>query len=170
MLKTKEIFWSNPIPMIPIFYLLKTPENLWFSCVFRGYEIKALARNALIITEINIKVVLLNLTLLWRRSLSYRNKSIDLLCKSVAWFLYAGTFVMKELMSFQRCRRQSRLKEMYYGISRVLKKKRFAIVRKIVFKIIWFEHNCLWCNILLKCGHSCSYSFSAHRNFLFSFF
>ena len=27
-------------------------------------------------------------TLVWRRSLSYRNQSIDLLCKSVDWFLY----------------------------------------------------------------------------------
>ena len=28
------------------------------------------------------------LTLSWRRSLSYRNQSIDLLCKSMDWFLY----------------------------------------------------------------------------------
>ena len=28
-----------------------------------------------------------NLTLLWRRSLSYRNQSNDLLCKSMVWFL-----------------------------------------------------------------------------------
>ena len=28
------------------------------------------------------------LTLSWRRSLSYRNKSIDLLCKPMDWFLY----------------------------------------------------------------------------------
>ena len=28
------------------------------------------------------------LTLSWRRPLSYRNQSIDLLCKSVDWFLY----------------------------------------------------------------------------------
>ena len=29
-----------------------------------------------------------NLTLSWRRPLSYRNQSIDLLCKSMGWFLY----------------------------------------------------------------------------------
>ena len=29
-----------------------------------------------------------SLTLSWRRPLSYRNQSIDLLCKSVDWFLY----------------------------------------------------------------------------------
>ena len=28
------------------------------------------------------------LTLSWRRPVSYRNKSIDLLCKSMDWFLY----------------------------------------------------------------------------------
>ena len=30
----------------------------------------------------------LSLTLSWRRPLSYRNQSIDLLCKSMDWFLY----------------------------------------------------------------------------------
>ena len=29
-----------------------------------------------------------HLTLSWRRPLSYRNQSIDLLCKSMDWFLY----------------------------------------------------------------------------------
>ena len=29
-----------------------------------------------------------SLTLSWRRSLSYRNQSIDLFCKSMDWFLY----------------------------------------------------------------------------------
>ena len=28
------------------------------------------------------------LTLSWRKQLSYRNQSIDLLCKSMDWFLY----------------------------------------------------------------------------------
>ena len=37
-----------------------------------------------------IKILGLNvtLTLSWRRLLSYRNQSIDLLCKSMDWFLY----------------------------------------------------------------------------------
>ena len=42
----------------------------------------------------------------WRRSLSYRSQSIDLVCKSMDWFLYDrnlhervnGTSSMKELM------------------------------------------------------------------------
>ena len=29
-----------------------------------------------------------SITLSWRRFLSYRNQSIDLLCKSMDWFLY----------------------------------------------------------------------------------
>ena len=36
----------------------------------------------------NDVLVILCLTLSWRRSLSYRNQSIDLLCKSMDWFLY----------------------------------------------------------------------------------
>ena len=32
--------------------------------------------------------IFLFLTLSWRRPLSYRNQSIDLLCKSMDWFLY----------------------------------------------------------------------------------
>ena len=30
----------------------------------------------------------ISITLSWQRSLSYRNQSIDLLCKSIGWFLY----------------------------------------------------------------------------------
>ena len=33
----------------------------------------------------------------WRRSLSYRKPSIDLLCKSINWFLYDGDFRHKGL-------------------------------------------------------------------------
>ena len=35
-----------------------------------------------------IKCSLVQLTLSWRRPLSYRNQSIDFLCKSIEWFLY----------------------------------------------------------------------------------
>ena len=34
---------------VPILYPLKTPENLWFSGVFRGYELGTLARNGLML-------------------------------------------------------------------------------------------------------------------------
>ena len=36
----------------PILYPLKTPENLWFSGVFRGYKMGTLARNGLSIPNI----------------------------------------------------------------------------------------------------------------------
>ena len=38
-----------------------------------------------------------SLTLSWRRSLSYGNQSIDLLCKSIDWFLFDNGLCMKEL-------------------------------------------------------------------------
>ena len=37
------------------------------------------------------------LTLSWRRSLSYRNRSIDLLCKSMDWFAYDRDFRYKRV-------------------------------------------------------------------------
>ena len=37
---------------------------------------------------VHMLVILYVLTLSWRRPLSYRNQSIDLLCKSMDWFLY----------------------------------------------------------------------------------
>ena len=38
----------NPyLASVPILYPLKTPENLWFSGVFRGYKMGTLARNGL---------------------------------------------------------------------------------------------------------------------------
>ena len=38
----------NPFPAnVPIIYPVKTPENLWFSCVFRGYKMGTLAGNGL---------------------------------------------------------------------------------------------------------------------------
>ena len=39
-------------------------------------------------------------TLSWRRSLSYRNQTIDLLNKSMGWFLYDRNLLMKELTHF----------------------------------------------------------------------
>ena len=41
-----------------------------------------------LISKTNSRSFTLWLTLSWRRSLSYRNQSIDLLCKSMDWFLY----------------------------------------------------------------------------------
>ena len=42
----------NPfLANVPILYPLKTPENLWFSGVFRGYKIGTLAGNLLKISK-----------------------------------------------------------------------------------------------------------------------
>ena len=51
---------------------------LWSSDVFRVYRKRPVTCNGLIFI----------LTLSWRRPLSYRNQSIDLVCKSMGWFLY----------------------------------------------------------------------------------
>ena len=41
--------YINPfLAYVPILYPLETPENLWFSGVFRGYKMGTLARNGLI--------------------------------------------------------------------------------------------------------------------------
>ena len=46
--ETSRIRLFNPfLANVPILYPLKTPENLWFSGVFRGYKMGTLARNRL---------------------------------------------------------------------------------------------------------------------------
>ena len=42
------------------------------------------------------------LTLSWRRPLSYRNQSIDLLCKSMDWFLYDNGLHHERVNYFQK--------------------------------------------------------------------
>ena len=54
------------------------------------------------------------LTLSWQRSLSYRNQSIDLLCKSVDWFLYNNGFRHERVNSLTRSR---------FGLSHLNKRK-----------------------------------------------
>ena len=47
--KTWAWFSFNPyLANVPISCLLKIPENLWFSYVFRGFKMRTLARNGLI--------------------------------------------------------------------------------------------------------------------------
>ena len=38
-------FLKRSLVNVPILYPLKTPENFWFSGVFRGYKMETLARN-----------------------------------------------------------------------------------------------------------------------------
>ena len=55
---------------IPLLNSLVLPPN------FRGFN------------TLKAQRFIMNLTLSWRRPLSYRNKSMYLLCKSIDWFLY----------------------------------------------------------------------------------
>ena len=59
---------ANQLTLFPLKFPL---DDLWFSEYFKGNRSK-----------------LICLTLSWRRSLSYRNQSIDLLRKSMDWFLF----------------------------------------------------------------------------------
>ena len=42
--KVKAILFNLFLANVPILYPLKTPKNLWFFGVFRGYKMRALAR------------------------------------------------------------------------------------------------------------------------------
>ena len=62
LLSKNHSFFSPFQSRVPILYPLKTPENLSFSGVFRGYKMEALVRNDLIksiktLTEIYILYV-----------------------------------------------------------------------------------------------------------------
>ena len=67
-------------------YLLKKSGNHWFSDDFRGCR-KIVTRNELN-KNMLWKSYAIVISLLWLRSISYWNQSIDLLCKSVGWFQY----------------------------------------------------------------------------------
>ena len=48
----KLMKFINPLPVnVPTLYPLKTPENLWFCGVSRGYKMGPLARNGLKISS-----------------------------------------------------------------------------------------------------------------------
>ena len=58
-------------------------------------------RKSLFMESRDIFRTLSNLTLSWRRLLSYRNQSIDLRCKSKDWFLYDNGLRHEIVNSFQ---------------------------------------------------------------------
>ena len=65
---------------------LKTSENQRFLDIFRGYKTDQYDENKN--EKTCTKLALCSLTLSRRKSLSYRNQLIDLLCESMDWFLY----------------------------------------------------------------------------------
>ena len=77
-----EPFSNTPSGIILIYF-----SRIFFEfCryLFFSWHFENLKRNVTVLYEKKITL----LTLSWRRPLSYRNQSIDLLCKSVDWFLY----------------------------------------------------------------------------------
>ena len=83
--KGKHVFFQN-LRRIILWFLLW--ERLFNITTFHMYEIfqcsHILPRNLLTFSQ----SASLTSTLSWRRSLSYRNQSIGLLCKSMDWFMY----------------------------------------------------------------------------------
>ena len=75
------------------------------------------------------------LTLSWRRSLSYRNQSIHLLCKSIDWFLYEPATAMRELNDFCHLSWASMLSS-FSPLSIVLWREGFCI--SALYKLILF--------------------------------
>ena len=57
-------------------------DNLCFTA---SYSFTAFSYTLILKFNISMKIIL---TLSWRMSLSHRNKTIDLFCKSMDWFLY----------------------------------------------------------------------------------
>ena len=48
-----DLMFNPFLVNVPILYPLKTPENLWFSGVFRGYKMGTLERNGLTHLSVN---------------------------------------------------------------------------------------------------------------------
>ena len=62
--------------------------NLYEVCSKVGKSFLRKGQFCLVIDFVKVARLLCRLTLPWRRYLSYRNQSIDLLYKSINWFLY----------------------------------------------------------------------------------
>ena len=75
--------------------------------------------------------LIFQLYLSWRRPLSYRNQSIDLLCKSMDWFLYdmITASVMKEL-----------------SLSDIL----IALFVLVFIKTLWIYNQNNWCRSIYQ--------------------
>ena len=75
-----------PPPNFPI-----TEEKLW-RALFVKHKEDYTTRTIYFLDILHIYYIINALTLSWRRLFSYRNQSIDLLCKSMDWFLYDNGF------------------------------------------------------------------------------
>ena len=57
VLRCNAMCFFNPLMAnVSVLYPLKTPENLWFSGVFRGYKMVTSARNGLMIQIIHLQL------------------------------------------------------------------------------------------------------------------
>ena len=93
----------------------------------------------------NLSKMISKLTLSWRRPLSYRNQSTDLLRKSVDWFLYDNGlrheifngkfhFLCSDVEYFRRVKLAKCDKNIHYNT--VIKLRKFDILKYL--KHLWF--------------------------------
>ena len=85
-----SLYWSAHI----CYYIICTTTTVMHNAQNGLTQFKNLTANDCKIFKVCLSILglctngLNRLTLSWRRSLSYRNQSTDLLCKSMDWFLY----------------------------------------------------------------------------------
>ena len=87
-----------------------------------------------------------HLTFSWRRSLSYRNQSIDLLCKSMEWFLY------------DRYLRHERVKQPFSSkISKKYLKSLFSGFILVLNKVFYSHNQSAWSRFVQKKSREMSF-------------
>ena len=71
-------------------YFLGYWQYVYYNCFFAECDVIHVLKLTLafLSSQHDFKSQGKNLTLSWQRPISYRNQSIDLLCKSMDWFLY----------------------------------------------------------------------------------
>ena len=87
--------WTKKTPYLCEFIFVKLMEGNWWmqllrSSMFQSYILIRFNLFFDIFKDYILNPLYLHslLTVSWRRPISYRNQSIDLLCKSMDWFLY----------------------------------------------------------------------------------
>ena len=84
---TKNSFASNYFTFLIFFFNMKTSDkDLTWCTNYPDVYIHTFVSTGVLFEGAFSSCV--SLTFSWRRSLSYRHQSIDLLCKSMGWFLY----------------------------------------------------------------------------------
>ena len=111
-------------------------SHVWWQFIFINYFENCDAR----------KFALIFLTLSWLKSLLYKNQSIDLLCKSVDWFLYDTDLLHERVKVYWRTQKRQGdfVHYSYFMYASILLKCVFQLIsvtlyfwHRHVFKMYW---------------------------------